>query len=179
MYGFVNNAIKHYVNDNFGNQIWMEVKQQCALTSSFLDADQPYSEETIFKIAETVSKITQTPLNKVLEDIGASIISTLAEKYKFLMESRGENLKDYLLNLPNFHNRIMLIYPELTPPEFRISNVAHNSLHLHYNSNREGVRDFLKGYLDGLVKIFCEPAIVEPIESPAESRHQEVFKINW
>lgn len=179
MYGFVNNAIKQYVTDNFGIRVWKEVKQKCSLAHDFLDADQPYNEEIIFTIAQEISKVTQTPLNNILEGIGNSIITTLSKKYKFLMESRGENLKDYLLNLPNFHNRIMLIYPELTPPEFRVSNVAHNSLHLHYSSDREGIRDFLKGYLDGLVKIFQETAIIEPVESPVESRPQEVFKINW
>lgn len=179
MYGFVNNAIKDYVVSTFGQPLWSKVKKECALKPTFLDAEQPYNEELILATAKAVSNHTQIPISDILRSFGEHISLTLSEKYKFLMESRGENLKDYLVNLPNFHNRIMLIYPELTPPEFRISNVAPNSLYLHYTSDKSGMKDLLIGYIDGLVKIFNETVFVETVESPNESRPQEVFKINW
>jgi hypothetical protein len=40
------------------------------------------------------------------------------EKYR-INEFRRINLKEFLVNLPVFHNRIMLIYPKLTTPEFK------------------------------------------------------------
>jgi hypothetical protein len=37
---------------------------------------------------------------------------------RYPVNSGGINLKEFLVNLPVFHNRIMLIYPKLTP-EFK------------------------------------------------------------
>jgi hypothetical protein len=53
------------------------------------------------------------------------------------MNSGGINLKEFLVNLPVFHNRIMLIYPKLTPPEFKVSHIETNSIHIHYFSKRD------------------------------------------
>jgi len=63
------------------------------------------------------------------------VIKTTSEKYTGLMQSGGNNLKEFLLNLPNFHNRVMLIYPKLTPPEFKVSDETENSIQLHYFLN--------------------------------------------
>jgi len=38
----------------------------------------------------------------------------------------------------------MLIYPKLTPPEFKISEVYENRLCLHYFSKRQGLQDFVR-----------------------------------
>ncbi|MFV8360439.1 heme NO-binding domain-containing protein [Flavobacterium sp. LS1P3] len=32
----------------------------------------------------------------------------------------------------------MFIYPKLTPPEFKVTDVPENSLNIHYFSKREG-----------------------------------------
>lgn len=48
------------------------------------------------------------------------------EKYGGLMDAEKIHYK-FLINLPLFHNRVMMIYPKLTPPEFKISDVQENS----------------------------------------------------
>jgi hypothetical protein len=39
------------------------------------------------------------------------VLKTTKEKYGGLMEAGGNDLKEFLINLPLFHNRVMLIYP--------------------------------------------------------------------
>jgi hypothetical protein len=43
----------------------------------------------------------------------------------------------------------MLIYPKLTPPEFKVSDISVKRLHLHYFSKGRG-QDFVRGIIQGL-----------------------------
>ncbi|HMP30033.1 MAG TPA: heme NO-binding domain-containing protein, partial [Saprospiraceae bacterium] len=78
-----------------------------------------------------------------------------------------------------FHNRVMMMYPKLTPPEFKISNVEEHSLHLHYFSKRIGLTAFVYGLMTGLGKFFNTDVTTEHLESiPSESTH-EILKVTW
>lgn len=106
-------------------------------------------------------------------------MKTTKEKYPGLMESGGNNLRDFLINLPNFHNRVMLIYPKLTPPEFKVSDIAEKSLNLHYFSQREGLQDFVRGILLGLANVYGTAVELELVASRNEGSTHEVFKVKW
>ena len=107
------------------------------------------------------------------------VIKTTQEKYPGLMESGGDNLKEFLLNLPEFHNRVMLIYPKLTPPEFKVSDVTENGLNLHYFSKREGLQEFVRGLLQGLGKMFNTEIKIELLQNRNEGSTHEIFRITW
>jgi len=120
------------------------------------------------------------PVEKVLEAFGEWwILKTGKEKYGGLMEAGGSNLRDFLINLPIFHNRVMLIYPKLTPPEFKTSHIEANSIHIHYFSKRHGLQEFVRGLLSGLGKMYNTPVEVELIQSRDEGSNHEVFKVSW
>ena len=179
MYGVINQAIKKYVTTNYGAEKWSAVKSRCAANVDFISDDQPYNDEMIYKLAEAVAIEMQLPLDNVLSDFGENVIKTTTERMDGFMDSRGSNLKEYLINLPNFHNRIMLIYPRLTPPEFQVSNIDENSINLHYISKTKGIRAFVKGYIKGLTYFFNEKVTIEPLQSISEASRQEIFKISW
>ena len=95
------------------------------------------------------------------------------------MEAGGNELREFLINLPSFHNRVMLIYPKLTPPEFKVSNEEERSLHMHYFSKREGLQEFVRGLLIGLGKLYQTHTTVELIQSRNEGSSHEIFKVSW
>jgi hypothetical protein len=73
----------------------------------------------------------------------------------------------------------MMMYPKLTPPEFKISHFEGNSLHLHYFSKRKGLTAFVYGLMLGLGKFFNTEVSTEHLESvPSESTH-EIIKVTW
>ena len=179
MYGIINIAIEGYVVATFGTPAWENIKKRIGLTLDFSTVEQPYNDDVTYRLAEATSEETKTPIDELLTNFGEYMILATHKNYNAVMDSRGSNLKDYLVNLPNFHNRMMLIYPELTPPVFRISNISNNSMQVHYFSKTPGIRNFVIGYLNGLVKIFNEPATVEVIQSKDEGNPEDVFKIHW
>jgi hypothetical protein len=180
MYGIVNKAIEDLVIANFGEEKWEAIKERSGVDIDFFISSEPYDDDVTFKLAVAVSEEMSMSVADVLVAFGEWwVIKTTTEKYPGLMDSGGDNLRDFLVNLPNFHNRVMLIYPKLTPPEFKVSEVAENSLHLHYFSKREGLKDFVRGLIQGLGKMFNTPLTIELLQSRDEGSSHEIYKINW
>ncbi|NHM07425.1 heme NO-binding protein [Flavobacterium sp. CYK-4] len=180
MYGIVNKAIEDLVIANFGEEKWEVIKERSGIDIDFFISSEPYDDDVTFKLAVAVSEEMNMTVGEVLIAFGEWwVIKTTSEKYTGLMQSGGNNLKEFLLNLPNFHNRVMLIYPKLTPPEFKISDVTENSIQLHYFSKRQGLQEFVRGLLQGLGKMYDTPVTIELMQTRNEGSTHEIFKVSW
>lgn len=180
MYGIVNKAIEDLVIANFGEQKWEAIKERSGIDIDFFISSEPYDDEVTFKLAVAVAQEMNMTVGDVLIAFGEWwVIKTTSEKYTGLMQSGGNNLKEFLLNLPNFHNRVMLIYPKLTPPEFKVSDVTENSIQLHYFSKRQGLQEFVRGLIQGLGKMYDTPITIELMQTRNEGSTHEIFKISW
>lgn len=180
MYGIVNKSIEDLVVTNFGQEKWETIYEKSGVDVDFFLSSEIYDDDVTFKIATAAAAELDITVNQVLIAFGEWwVLKTTKEKYPGLMESGGNNLRDFLVNLPNFHNRVMLIYPKLTPPEFKVSDIEENSLHLHYFSKRVGLQDFVRGILQGLGTVYQTPVSIELIQNRAEGNSHEVFKIKW
>ncbi len=180
MYGIVNKAIEDLVIANFGEEKWEAIKERSVIDIDFFISSEPYDDDVTFKLAVAVSEEMNMSVGDVLIAFGEWwVIKTTSEKYTGLMQSGGKNLKEFLLNLPNFHNRVMLIYPKLTPPEFKVSDVTENSIQLHYFSKRQGLQEFVRGLIQGLGKMYNTPVTIELMQTRNEGSTHEIFKISW
>ncbi len=180
MYGIVNKAIEDLVKVNFGEEKWEAVKRRSGVEVDYFLSNEPYDDAITYQLAGAVSEEMHMPVGKVLEAFGEWwVLKTGKEKYGGLMQAGGHNLKEFLVNLPLFHNRIMLMYPKLTPPEFQITHVEDNSVHVHYFSKREGLQEFVRGLLYGLGKMYETPVIIDLLESRDDGKNHEIFKVSW
>lgn len=180
MYGLVNKAIQGLIIDNYGKSIWEEVKLKSKLEIDVFISNEPYPDETTYILAATASEVLGVPVKQVLFLFGEYwILNTSQETYGSLMHTNGTDLREFLINLPNFHSRVMLIYPNITPPEFRVTDIESNSLHLHYYSTRQGLQDFMLGLISGLGKMFSTPIDVLTVNSRLDGHDHEIFKITW
>lgn len=180
MYGIVNKAIQDMVATNFGTETWERIREKSGVEEEFFLSNEPYDDAITYKLAIAASEDLGTPLGNVLHDFGEWwVLKTGLEKYGGLMHAGGTNLKEFLINLPIFHNRVMLIYPKLTPPEFKVSDITDNSIHVHYHSKREGLQDFVKGLLSGLGKMYDVAVTIELVQSREKGDTHEIFKVSW
>jgi len=180
MYGIVNKAIESLVIENFGEAKWKIIKETSGIDVDFFMSNEPYDDDITYKLAGAVSKEMNITVSDVLITFGEYwVLKTGKEKYGNLMEAGGSNLKDFLKNLPSFHNRVMLFYPKLTPPEFKVTHIEERSLHVHYFSKREGLKEFVRGLLQGLGKLYNTPVQIELIEDRDAGADHEVFKVSW
>ena len=180
MYGIVNKAIEELVIANFGEEKWEVVKQRSGIDIDYFISSEPYDDDITFKLAQAVSQEMGMTFSAVFIAFGEWwVVKTTKEKYGGLMESGGNDLKEFLINLPVFHNRVMLIYPKLTPPEFRVSDIAENSINLHYFSKREGLQDFVRGLIQGLGLMYKTAVTINLIQTRDEGSTHEIFNISW
>ena len=180
MYGIVNKAIESLVKENFGVDKWNIIKVSSGVNVEFFMSNEPYDDNITYKLAEAVSKEMNISLSDVFITFGEYwVIKTGKEKYGSLMEAGGSNLKEFLKNLPAFHNRIMLLYPKLTPPEFKVSHEEEHSIHLHYFSKREGLKDFVRGLIQGLGILYNTSVNIDLLEDRDNGDHHEIFKVSW
>lgn len=180
MYGIVNRAIEDLVRENFGDDKWELVKAESKVDVDLFLSNEPYDDSYTYQLAIAASKVLELPLSDVLFAFGEYwVLKTGKMKYGHLMEAGGANLQEFLVNLPNFHNRIMLLFPKLMPPEFQITDETPNSLHVHYFSMRAGLADFVKGLLSGLAKMYGVQTTIELIASRDLGHSHEIFKVSW
>ena len=180
MYGIVNKAIQDLVIANFGEEKWENILDRSGIEEDFFISSEAYDDDITFKLAGAVSEEMNMPINDVLVAFGEWwVVKTTKEKYGGLMESGGSSLKEFLENLPLFHNRVMLIYPKLTPPEFKVSDISERSLNLHYFSKREGLQEFVRGLIQGLGIMFNTETKIELLQTRDLGDDHEIFKVSW
>ena len=180
MYGIVNKAVEDLIRENFGDDKWEAIKEKSGVDVDFFISNEAYDDDITYKLAGATSEVTGLSVEQVLEALGEWwVMRTSKEKYGGLMEAGGNSLKEFLVNLPVFHHRVMLIYPKLTPPDFRVSDEEERSIHVHYFSKREGLKGFVTGLLNGLGKMYEVPVNVELLNSRDEGSDHEVFKVSW
>jgi hypothetical protein len=180
MYGIVNKAIQDLVTQQFGQDEWEAVKEKSGVDVDYFLSHEPYDDAITYQLAGAASEVLGLSVGQVLQAFGEYwVLKTGKEKYGGLMQAGGKNLQEFLLNLPQFHNRIMLMYPKLTPPEFKVSDMTDNSIHVHYYSKREGLQEFVRGLLSGLAKMYETEAAIELVQSRDNGNTHEIFKVSW
>jgi hypothetical protein len=180
MYGIVNKAIEGLVITKFGSEKWAEIKLKSGVTEDAFLSNQSYPDKTTFDLAISASEVLKIDLKDILIEFGEYwVLNTGQENYGSLMKAGGNNLKEFLINLPNFHSRVMLIYPKLTPPEFKITNIESNAVQVHYYSTRNGLTYFMYGLLSGLGKMYKVDVEINILSEKENNGDHDVFKISW
>ena len=182
MYGIVNKAIHGLILENHGQQTWEAVKNKSGVEIDFFLGNEPYDDDITYKLANAAAETLNTSIENILIAFGEYWVNNTGKKnYGSLMKAGGSNFKEFLVNLPNFHSRVMLIYPNITPPEFIITDIEENRLKLHYYSKRNGLTYFVYGLITGLGKMYDTPTKIEIIKTKDVERGQDhdIFNIEW
>lgn len=155
MYGIVNQAIQGLVLDNYGNEKWKSIKKRSGVIQDYFISDESYDDEITFDLVSSASEVLELDSKDVLKAFGHYwIAKTGNEKYGELMKTGGSDFLEFMENLPNFHGRIMLIYPKLSPPEFIVEKKSDSEIELHYFSSRKGLTYFVFGLIEGIAEMF-------------------------
>lgn len=180
MYGIVNKAIEDLIKENFGEDKWEAVLKHSNIDIDFFIGNEAYDDDITFKLAISASEVLGIPLQDVLIAFGEWwVLRTGKEKYRGLIEAGGSSLKEFLKNLPIFHNRVALIYPKLTPPEFKVDEVDATTIDVHYFSKRQGLQEFVRGLLQGLGKLYSVAVKIDLLETRNHGADHEVFRVSW
>ena len=180
MYGMVNRAIEEMLTSGHGADVWERVKVKAGVDVDVFISTEGYPDSITYDLVAASSDVLGISPAQVMEAFGEYwILETTQRGYRDLMSSGGATLREFLINLPNFHARLSMVFPHLAPPEFAVSDVAERSLRLHYMSERAGLAPFVKGLILGLAKMFETTATVELVAAKSDSTNHDEFAIRW
>lgn len=180
MYGLVNRAVEEMIAERHGPDIWARIKQMAGVETDVFISHQSYDDAVTYKLVGAASEVLKTPADEILRQFGEHwVLKTGQASYGSLMKAAGRTFGEFLKNLPHFHTRVMLIYPKLKPPSFKVTEQTADSLKLHYISEREGLAPFGFGLLSGLGKMFDTEVQAELVASRAAGDEHEIFLVRW
>jgi hypothetical protein len=176
----VNKSIEDMVVSAHGEEIWEQIKAKAGVDVEVFISSEGYSDELTYSLVSAASSVLGTPAEEVLEAFGIHWIMNTAQKgYGDMMAAGGSNLREFLLNLPQFHSRVSMIFPHLQPPGFACSEIQERSVRLHYMSSRGGLAPFVVGLLKGLSQLYKTPIEVQHMVNVSAGSAQDEFLVAW
>lgn len=180
MYGIVNKALQEMVCNRYGETTWAQILILAQVSDEVFISNEAYPDDTTYALVSTASAHLAVPIDQLLEQFGRYwVLETGQRSYGHLLKTGGETLRDFLINLPNFHARIFLIYPNLQPPEFVCEQLGPQQMKIKYFSHRSGLAHFVIGLLYGLGELFATPVAVEQIKVRASEQDCDEFLVAW
>ena len=181
MYGIINQSIQELILKEYGEETWLRIISKSGIDVSEFHNHEVYDDAYTYRLAEAIAEVLKTTVEEVLKLFGEFWITEISlKKYPNLMATGGKGFKEFMLNLPNFHNRVYLTYPQFIAPEFKVWEDG-NSLLLEYHSVRNGLASLMEGMLYGIIKMFDEKGakvVKEYAKSPGGHDH-DLFRILW
>jgi hypothetical protein len=184
MYGLVNKAVEGLVVSNFGEETWEQIKERASVDIDMFISNDSYSDSITYDLLVAASEVLDQPASELLRLLGHYWISDVAvQHYGAMMDAGGSTFHDFMKNLPNFHRRVHMIFPNLEPPQFRVINETDNRMELVYESKRQGLEMFVVGLLEGLGKRYdikldiCKEDYKE--DDKEDGYNQKLFVIQW
>ena len=146
MYGLVNKAIHELIEKEHGESAWEQICARAGLDDQLFISHESYPDDVTYNLIAAASETLDVDSESLLEKLGEHwILHTAHAGYGHMLESSGKNLGEFLINLPNFHTRVQLIFPKLKPPHFECAYVSERSVTLSYHTHRAGLTPFLIG----------------------------------
>lgn len=178
MYGMVNQGVRAFIVENFGQRDWSEICQSVGLSDDEFEAMATYPDAVTYDIVKTISSKYDMPASQVLEVFGAYWVDYSGQTaIGQLLRFGGNDLLERLDGLNELHERIKLSMPHLKPPSFDFVELAENVFSLRYFSDREGLESMVMGLVRGLSEQTGQAIELTQDETPAVSDARASFTI--
>ncbi len=155
MYGLVNRALQQLAVAKKGEEAWDEIRRRAGVEDEVFMRMDPYPDELTYKLVGAASEVLEVPVPALMRQFGRFWMRyTMDEGYGSMLNDLGSTFQEALSALDSMHARVSLLYPELQPPNFRVSDVTPDSLTLRYYSHRPGLGQVVHGLVEGLATRF-------------------------
>ena len=178
MYGLINEAVQGLVTENFGEDAWVKICAEAGLDHTEFVSMQQYPDSVTYDLVGAASTVLGMTPELILETFGRYWVQYVGRQaYGELMDAAGTSLGEFLENLDHMHSRVMISYPNLRPPSFRVQSNTEKEIVLHYSSERPGLCPLVVGLLYGLADRFETRIEVDSLDGTEEGV-TGVFKVS-
>lgn len=180
MHGAVNEAIQDLVVSQYGIKAWKRIAEKCNFPDEYFLSNRSYDDDLTFDIVNATHEETGMSADEILIAFGEFwVLQTGMKKYGALLKAGGSQFEEFILYLPHFHSRIMLLYPKIIPPEFEVVKRENGEIVLNYHSKRNGLTMFVFGLIQGIAKMFKHKVSIQVIAWKEKGAPCDQFLINY
>ena len=180
VYGMVNRSLEELITTRHGAACWERVLARSGVEVDIFVSNEPYDDGITHRLVEATSVELELSPHEVLDLFGEHWVNvTAAQTYGPLFRAGGQDLGEFLQNLPNFHTRVQLLYPNLRPPEFHVRDARPGHVTLEYHSTREGLLPFVIGLVRGLGRHFGTPTTITVGPGRADGLEHDELAVDW
>ncbi len=176
----VNKALLEMLVGERGPQFWDEVSRDAGVDRMVFLRNQFFPDALTSRLAKAACVRLNEPTPDFLRRFGRFFVREADRlNYGDLFNLIGTTMREFLLNLPSFHSRIALMFPEQAPPSFSCTKVTDTSLELHCSSCRTEALPFVIGTMEGYAERFAVRLKVLKQVPSAEKYGFDSFVLQW
>ena len=153
MYGIFHVEIQHYIETQFGREVWTATLQRAGLKNRIYMTVSTYLDTEVMAIMKAAAELTGTSADTLFEDFGTFVVPSLMSTYEPLIDPKW-TMADLLLNLePAVYRVIRTRSPGADPPRMRFARIGPGQLRLRYDSPRR-MTALAKGFVKGIAAYY-------------------------
>lgn len=162
MHGLLNRAIQGFVQDTYGDEVWMVLVRRAKLEFTSFEAMFVYDDALTTAVLMALSEELDKPRRALLEDIGTYLVShPNLEPLRRLLRFGGLTFVDFLHSLDDLPDRARLALPDLELPEMQLIDRGGGRFGLHCGPVYPGAGYVMVGVLTALADDYGALAVVE------------------
>lgn len=178
MYGIVNKAIEELVVSLSGAEGWTKV---CALAEvdpfSFVTLER-YDDSLTFKLVGACAEVLGISADEVLVHFGRYWSRYTGQQgYGHMFSMLGDDLFSFLRNLPQLHDHLSLVFPDMLMPRFEAIPIDERRLRVAYRSDRDGLAAMVHGLLEGMAEVYGEQVVVTRLQWKDDGAEYDLFEV--
>ena len=165
MHGLINRAIQCFLRDTYGPELWSQVAEDAGIVPDGFEAMTSYPDAVTHAVLDRAVARLGKPLDAVLEDLGAYIVSL--ERLRRLLRFGGVGYADFLDTLEELPDRAQLAVPDLGLPALQMTETGPGQFTLICRSPHAGFGQVMAGILRALADDYGALALIDHLGADA------------
>ncbi|KAJ3650329.1 hypothetical protein Zmor_022024 [Zophobas morio] len=155
MYGMLLESVQHFVQLEYGEQIWYRVLEQANCKYICFETHKVYPDNIMASLAAACAEVTSASYDSFMNFFGRCFVryfSTLG--YDVTVKATGRFFTDFLQSVDNIHSQFCFTYPKMKSPSIYLTDIDASGCILVYRSGRQGFTQYVMGQLQQIAKDF-------------------------
>ncbi|CAH1175614.1 unnamed protein product [Phaedon cochleariae] len=155
MYGMLLESIQHFVQLEYGEEVWQRTLILSECKHIVFNTHQVYSDHIMGSLATSLATITSKSYESFMIFFGRCFVRFFSNYgYDATIKATGRYFTDFLDSVDNIHSRFRISYPKMQSPSMYLAEVDINGCVLVYRSLRQGLTYYVMGQLDEIANEF-------------------------
>lgn len=179
MYGMVNDAIREYIIETYGDSEWQNVAKAANVDTREFGSIIHYDDGVTLAIIGGACSSLKIEPPDFLRSVGMHWVDYASRSpFASLMRFGGRSFESFVANLDTMHSKIKVSLPNLKPPSFLVTTSSENQIQVTYRSDREGLFPFVEGLFAGLSKFFDQPVEIMSFQAHSAGSGTWMLKVS-